>query len=175
MGPYNNSNNADTKKVARMPAIGTNPQWPLLAGSTHAPLCSKAAVQSKLLKLSLPTPQRVQMTFNDLERKRIENAMSSFMAKRRPPVHVRSQLDIGYRLVGQSIEIFETRPQWDDLSVIVERSFAKATYVKTQKLWKVFWMRSDLKWHGYKPVPTVSSIDEFVTAVDADPYCCFFG
>ena len=64
------------------------------------------------------------MTFNDLERKRIENAMSGFMAKRRPPVHVRSQLDIGYRLVGQSIEIFEIRPQWDDLSVIVERSFA---------------------------------------------------
>ena len=110
--------------IAQRHQFKCNGHSPLVAGSTHAPLCSKAAVQCKLLKLSLPTPQRVQMTFNDLERKRIENAMSGFMAKRRPPVHVRSQLDIGYRLVGQSIEIFEIRPQWDDLSVIVERSFA---------------------------------------------------
>jgi len=31
MGPYNNSNNTDDKKVARMSAIRTNPQGPLLA------------------------------------------------------------------------------------------------------------------------------------------------
>lgn len=115
------------------------------------------------------------MAFSDLDRKRIENAMVAFMAKRRPPPHIRPELDIGYRLTYQSVEIFEIRPQWDNPSIIREYPFAKATYVRTQNLWRVFWKRSDLKWHGYEPSSTVKSIEEFLAAVDADPHGCFFG
>ena len=115
------------------------------------------------------------MAFNDLDRKRIEKALGAFLAKRRPPPHIRPDLDIGYRLFDQSVEILEIRPQWDDRSIIHEHPIAKATYVKTQGLWKIFWPRADLKWHGYEPAPTASSIDEFVTIVDADQYGCFFG
>lgn len=80
------------------------------------------------------------MAFNaDLDRKRIENAMAAFLAKRRPPPHIRPQVDLGYRLIEQSVEIFEVRPQWDNPSIIREHPFAKATYVRTQNLWKVFW------------------------------------
>lgn len=115
------------------------------------------------------------MAFNDLENRRIENTLAEFVAKRRPPPHIRPKLDIGYRLSGQSIEIFEIRPQWDNPSIIREHPFAKATYVRTQNLWKVFCKRSDLKWHGYEPAPTVTSVDEFLAVVDADEYSCFFG
>ena len=101
--------------------------------------------------------------------------MATFLAKRRPPPHIRPELDIGYRLNGQSIEIFEIRPQWDNPSIIREHPFAKATYVRTQNLWKVFWKRADLKWHSYEPVATVQSIHGFCTAVEADPYGCFWG
>ena len=45
------------------------------------------------------------MPFNDLQEKRIENALDKFLAKRRPPPHIRKDLDIGYRLSGQSIEL----------------------------------------------------------------------
>jgi len=58
------------------------------------------------------------MAFNDLDRRRIENAMGRFLAKRRPPPHIRPELDIGYRLQDQSVEILEIRPQWDDPSII---------------------------------------------------------
>jgi hypothetical protein len=115
------------------------------------------------------------MAFNDLDRKRIEMAMTKFMTKRRPPPHIRPELDIGYQLINQSIEIFEIRPQWDNRSIIHWYPFAKATYVRTQNLWKVFWKRADLKWHSYEPASTVKSIDEFLAVVDADPYGCFFG
>lgn len=115
------------------------------------------------------------MAFNDLDNKRIENAMATFLAKRRPPPHIRPELDIAYRLIGQSIEIFEIRPQGENPSIIHERPFAKATYVRTQHLWKVFWIRSDLKWYGYEPSSAVKTIEEFLAAVDADPYSCFFG
>jgi hypothetical protein len=35
----------------------------------------------------------------------------------------------------------------------------------------VFWMRSDLKWHGYEPVPEVRSLAEFLAVVGRDEYC----
>ena len=115
------------------------------------------------------------MSFNDLEKKRIENALDKFLAKRRPAPHIRKELDIGYRLTGQSVELVEIRPQWDDPTIIRERPFAKATYVRTQDCWKVFWMRATLKWQGYEPNATVASIDEFLAVVNRDQYGCFWG
>jgi hypothetical protein len=115
------------------------------------------------------------MAFNDLDMKRIEKALDAFLAKRRPPAHIRAELDISYRIVDQSVEIFEIRPQWNDPSVICHHSFAKATYVRTQNRWKIFWMHATLKWQSYEPAPTVASISEFLDVVDADEYRCFFG
>ena len=115
------------------------------------------------------------MPFNDLEKKRIENALDKFLAKRRPPPHIRKDLDFSYRVSGQSIELLEIRPQWDDPSIIHQRPFAKATYVRAQDCWKVFWMRASLKWQGYEPNATVATIDEFLSVVDRDQHGCFWG
>ena len=52
------------------------------------------------------------MALTELKRQRCEKALSDFMARRRPPLHARDQLDLGYRMEGQSIEIFEIRPDW---------------------------------------------------------------
>jgi hypothetical protein len=49
---------------------------------------------------------------NEIERKRIENTVASFIAKRRPPVQLRDQVDLGFRFDGRSVEIFEIRPRW---------------------------------------------------------------
>jgi hypothetical protein len=41
--------------------------------------------------------------------------------------------------------------------------FAKATFIKKEKLWKVYWQRQDLKGHSYTPVPTVKYFEEFIS------------
>jgi hypothetical protein len=115
------------------------------------------------------------MTFSEIETKIIEKAIAAFMEKRRPPISIRSKLDLGYRISGQSVELFEIRPRWDKPEIILEHAFAKTTYVHTQKVWKIFWMRADLKWHRYEPVPEVNSIEKFLEIVDQDEYSCFFG
>jgi hypothetical protein len=115
------------------------------------------------------------MSLNDLERKRIEKTVGAFVEKRRPPPHIRPQLDQGFRVTGQSVELFEIRPQWDKPEVKFESPYAKATYVRTQGLWKVYWMRADLKWHSYKPDSLVAAIEDFLAVVEKDEYCCFFG
>lgn len=115
------------------------------------------------------------MAFNDLERKRVERAMEGFLKRRRPPPSIRPELDVGYRISGQSVEIFEIRPRFRQPSKQMEHPVAKATFVRTRAVWKVFWMRADLKWHGYDPVSTVGTIDKFLEVVDLDQYGCFLG
>jgi hypothetical protein len=115
------------------------------------------------------------MTFSEIETEKIEDAMAAFIEKRRPPIPVRSKLDYGYRISGQSVELFEIRPRFDKPEMILEHDFAKATYVRAQKVWKVFWMRADLKWHRYEPAFEVSNIEKFLEIVGQDKYGCFFG
>ena len=112
---------------------------------------------------------------NDIERKSIEKTIAAFVAKRRPPAHLRDQVDLSFRFDGRSVEIFEIRPRWDDPTERVEEAVAKARYLKSRDMWLVYWQRADLKWHKYGPVPEVSTIDAFLRLVDEDEYACFFG
>jgi len=116
-----------------------------------------------------------RMTISEFEIKRCEREIEKFMLRKRPPPHIRAELDFGYSIDNQSVELFEIRPQWDDPKTIRHHPFAKTTYVKSRKLWKVFWMRQDLKWHSYIPVPTVSHFEEFLELVEKDENACFFG
>ncbi|RPJ60290.1 MAG: DUF3024 domain-containing protein [Acidobacteria bacterium] len=115
------------------------------------------------------------MAFSDTELRRVEKAVSRFLDKRRPRPEIRPELDHGYRIKGQSIELYSIRPKWNDPSQVREEPIAKATYVRSQKVWKVFWMRADLKWHRYETSAKVSSIEKFLSIVDEDEYGCFFG
>ena len=112
---------------------------------------------------------------NEIERKRIENTIAAFIAKRRPPVHLRDQVDLSFRFDGRSAEIFEIRPRWDNPAQRVEEAIAKARYVKSRDSWLVYWQRADLKWHKYGPRPEVSTVNAFLKLVDEDEYACFFG
>ena len=115
------------------------------------------------------------MALSEFEIKKVKKAAEAFLSIKRPPPQVRKQLDIGYRIDDQSIEIFEIRPHWRDETVILEHPVARATYVRTQKVWKIYWQRADLKWHSYEPVAAVKSIEGFFEAVVDDPHGCFWG
>jgi hypothetical protein len=115
------------------------------------------------------------MALSEIELKRCEKALAAFMQRRRPPPEIRCKLDLAYRISGQSIELFEIRPDWQDKTKTMEAPVAKATFIRTQNHWKVFWMRRDLKWHGYEPNQEVKTLEAFLNVVDRDEYCCFFG
>jgi Protein of unknown function (DUF3024) len=115
------------------------------------------------------------VTLSEFEAKRCEKLVAQFAEARRPPPHVRNELDIAFRIHGQSIEIFEIRPHWRDKAKMLNHPIAKATYNKSKRSWKVFWRRADLKWHSYKPKPEVASIEDFLALVKEDAHACFFG
>jgi hypothetical protein len=115
------------------------------------------------------------MAFTPLERDHVRQGMEAFLKRRRPPPAIRDQLDIGYRIADQSVEIFEIRPDWRGSGGTNETHVAKTTYVRTDDRWKVFWMRRDLRWHGYEPAREVDSLDAVLRVVERDDQGCFWG
>ena len=85
------------------------------------------------------------------------------------------ELDLTFRIQGQSIEIYEVRRHWQDKTKMLKHPIAKATYNKSKRNWKVYWQRADLKWHSFEPSPEVESIEDFLALVQTDQYGCFFG
>ena len=115
------------------------------------------------------------MALSEAERLERERAMGVLLEKHRPPAHLRSKIDIAVRIDDRNVEVLEIQPRWDRPKEMIERPIAKATYVKSQNLWKVFWIRRDLKWHRYEPAPEVRSLEEFAKLVRDDKHACFFG
>ena len=115
------------------------------------------------------------MALSEFEEKTCEKIVRQYVEKRRPPAHMRNEIDLSFRVKGQSVEIFEIRPMWNNQNEKIEESVAKATYVKSRNIWKVFWQRADLKWHQYDPDPEVKTLEEFLDVVERDEYACFFG
>jgi hypothetical protein len=109
-----------------------------------------------------------------LQTTEVIEACENLLQKRRPPEEMRNKVDLAYRIDDQSVLIFEVRSRWDKPKEFFESPIAKTTWVSSKKLWKVFWLRSNLKWHAYKP-PTVKTIYDFIELVDQDSFGCFWG
>ena len=116
------------------------------------------------------------MALNEIETQRVRKIVGDFVEQNRPPSHIRQQLDLGFRINGQSIELFEIRPVWGGSpGEMLESAFAKATFVRTSGMWKLYWRRTDLKWHSYPPAPEVASLEVFLALVGEDKHHCFKG
>jgi len=115
------------------------------------------------------------MAFTALENAEIQSIANEFLVKRRPPVDIRHKVDLAFRISGQSIELFEIRPHYERRDLIIHSKFAKATFVRTLNVWKVFWMRASGKWNAYPPRSKVKTLQHFFKLVDEDKYHCFWG
>lgn len=101
--------------------------------------------------------------------------MDTYIESVRPPENIRDKIDIGYKIDGQSIIVHEIRPSWKDEFVMEENPVAKTTFVKKTGTWKIFWFRSDMKWHSYEPYPVAKNLKKFIAVLEADEHECFWG
>lgn len=105
----------------------------------------------------------------------LEKQIEFFIEKMRPPKDMRNQLDIGYSYAKNTLEVFEIRPKWDDKTKITHTPIAKTKFVKSQEVWKIYWMRVSGKWEGYPPNKEVKTISEFFEILKKDEHACFWG
>lgn len=115
------------------------------------------------------------MALSEFELKRMRKLVGRYVEKHRPEPAMRHNLDLSFRIDNQSFVIFEIRPQWNDPKKRLEQPVAKATFVKSRKLWKLYWMRADLKWHRYPPLPESTSLEHILEEIERDPHACFYG
>lgn len=137
-------------------------------------------LSKKLRHLAQPLSSVVRrqfqnMALSEIEYKRYEKIVGNYVESKRPPLHLRKELDFGFRIENQSIEIFEVRPAWREPGVFIELAVAKTTFVKRTRTWKLYWQRKDLNWHRYDPDAEHTSIEEVLAVIDADEYGCFYG
>ena len=105
------------------------------------------------------------MASTELELKRIDKLVGAF-CQNRVPERARTQLRYSYRVKGQDVILAE---EWLTLD------FAKAKYVISRKLWKLYWMRASGKWELYKPSGEHDWLEGVIETIENDQYGCFFG
>jgi len=76
-------------------------------------------------------------------------ATGAFVEKRRPKPEIRDRVDLRADIEGSALVLSEVRPAYNDPRVIRHSPIAKAKWIGTQKRWRLYWMRADLKWHAY--------------------------
>ena len=104
-----------------------------------------------------------------------ERRIQTFVKKNRPPIEFRDKLDLGYSFKNNVIELFEIRPIWTKTNELQNLSFAKIKYIKSQKIWKLYWMRASGKWQSYEPFPEANNLEKLLSIIDEDSYGCFKG
>jgi hypothetical protein len=114
------------------------------------------------------------MALSEIELRFIENTVG-IMCQRRSPAHLKDEIRITYKIINHSVEVYEERPGWKKPEEWTSIGVAKFIYTRTSKKWKLYWMRQDLKWHLYEPLPESTTIDRLVAEVDKDSHGAFFG
>lgn len=116
------------------------------------------------------------MAFTQEELKQWEPKIATFVEDERPPEKVRSQVDLDYSIDtdDQSIEIFEIRSS-PFKNGKTKLPIAKTKWIRSQRVWKVYWQRADLKWHKYDSLPEVKTLEKFIEEIKEDPQACFWG
>lgn len=106
---------------------------------------------------------------------KIDDILKDWTEAMRPEADIRPELDIGYTWNGTDIFLNEIRPDWQQPEIIRHFPFAKIKYVKSRKLFKLYWMRASGKWEAYPLIAQSPSLPTLLEAVKDDALGCFFG
>ena len=112
------------------------------------------------------------MAVSEFETHRLNKIVSTYSESIRPPSEIREELDVGYRITGQSVELFQSQPALITRGKRLEIPVAKFTFVKSQGIWKLYWHRQDLRWHRYEPAPERKTIEQCLGVVEKDGCTC---
>lgn len=105
-----------------------------------------------------------------------ESTIKNFVESMKPEdPEVRKKLDFGYSYDGKIIEIYEIRPRWDKPEENQTIPFVKIRHYRTKNIWKLYWMRGNLKWELYDPFPSSSHLNKIFEIIQEDKFGCFYG
>jgi hypothetical protein len=114
------------------------------------------------------------MALTQLEHKRIDRTVGE-LCRRHSPIELADSLRFVHRIEGRAVSIYEERPPWRGDGPWTSHGVARFRFSRVSGLWTLYWLRQDLKWHRYLPVPPSADLGILVAVVEADEYGAFFG
>ncbi|MFA5670040.1 MAG: DUF3024 domain-containing protein [Balneolaceae bacterium] len=86
-----------------------------------------------------------------------------------------AQLDFGYSYDGKTVIFYEIRPFFENPERILNIEYAKIQFVKSKKIWKLYWRRASGKWELYEPFPEATHLEKLIEIINEDAQGCFYG
>ncbi|MCM4161300.1 DUF3024 domain-containing protein [Antarcticibacterium flavum] len=108
------------------------------------------------------------MAFDQAQLTEIKIEAALFLNNNRPPGDIRHLLDLDFYIKGQSVIIYELRPDLKKANSVIKTEAGKATYVKNTNCWKVYGKDKYLNWERYEPIPAVENLRDFFHLVEED-------
>jgi hypothetical protein len=114
------------------------------------------------------------MTFNELERARIERIVGGF-CERRIPEHLKSQIKVFYTVRGNEVKIIESRPTLRSSHLWAETPIARLQYNPQTLEWQLYCMRASGKWQKYSEREPAGRLQSLIDEIAKDPNGIFWG
>jgi hypothetical protein len=116
----------------------------------------------------------ILVVLSELQHAQVTKLLTAF-CESRVPAAVRDQLRHGFRIDGNAVELFESRPAFLPPHDWKEQPVAKFRYVVSRRHWQLYCQYRDLKWHEYEPRPSAASFEVLLREVAEDPTGIFWG
>ncbi len=114
------------------------------------------------------------MALSEFEIRRIEKLFHHF-CERRVPEQFRDQIRVEFRIRNADVELFESRPLYNDPSTWVSTRIARFRKSVSNGNWILFWVDRNARWKRYEPCAPHRDIETLLHVVEDDVIGAFWG
>ena len=114
------------------------------------------------------------MPLPEFTEKLIETRLTAYCINRIPE-HARDRIKMIFKIRGNNVTLFETRPYYRDPSIWTENPIAQFRYDEPSNKWFLYYPDRNSKWHPYSGVKPTANLDALIKETDRDPTGIFWG
>jgi hypothetical protein len=114
------------------------------------------------------------MPLSEFTKKLIETKLAEYCDKK-IPFHARDQVKLTYKIIGNKVNLIETRPYHMNPSVWTGAPVTQFRFDPETKKWALYFMDRNSRWHLYDLAKPSADFEDMLKELDLDPTGIFWG
>ena len=114
------------------------------------------------------------MPLSEFTRKLVETRLAKY-CENKIPVITRDKMRLEFKIRGNSVTLYETRPSFKDSYLWNENPVAQFRFDIEVEKWNLYCCDCKLKWYLYTDIDSNINFDDLLNEVDRDPTGIFWG